>query len=300
MKRIIAFILFVLAFFGNVRAEEICISVAMPNQSMLDNNTKSILKSKLLNIVTNEGVASMECSAMVMVPEVSVVNSELVEGGMRNITALELSIAVSVRNIITNAVFNSLTISVRGNGYSKQEAIRSAINTIKESDFTQFATSSRKKIIDYYNANTTALIAKAKTLASQQEYDEALALLSTYPESLSGFSKVSAAIHEIFHQAQTQYCSQILLSARSAYANRDFETAAALASQIDATSSCGNEAKALLSSIKSSTDAEYNNQINLERQAIASKERIATATIHAARDIATAYFKRQTQYVFWW
>jgi hypothetical protein len=38
----------------------------------------------------------------------------------------------------------------------------------------------------------------------------------------------------------------------------------------------------------------------LEKEKIRSDERIKSAQIKAIKDIATAYFKRQTEYIFFW
>jgi len=107
------------------------ISVAMLPNSILDNNTKLILKNKLISIVCAEGIASTECCAIAMVPEVTVLEENLVEGGMRNIYTQQLSISVVVRDLITNTMFNSVTITCRGEGYSKVECMRNAIRKIK-------------------------------------------------------------------------------------------------------------------------------------------------------------------------
>lgn len=299
MKRFWILLITLITAIG-INAEDAYISVAMPSDSPLDNNTKSILKNKLLKIASAEGVASMECSAIAMIPDINILSKELVEGGMRNITTIELSITITVRNILTNAIFNTTTISAKGNGYSEIEAMRSAIKTIEPSRYLQFVKTAKEKIITYYRNNTSSLITKAKTLANQQQYDEDLATLSSYPESLSGYPQVAATIASIFKQSQTKYCSEILQAARAAYAQRDYEGAAELASTIDATSSCGSEAKALLSSIRKGAEQEYKNQLEMERQERLSNERVATATINAARDVAVAYYKRQNNYIFFW
>ena len=204
--------------------------------------------------------------------------------------------------MITNTVFNTMQIASKGEGYSDNEAKRSAINKIDalNTDYSRFVEATKLKISDYYRNNTSALIAKANTLASQQLFDEALALLSTYPESLPGYTKVSNAMTSIFKKCQTQYCSQILLSAQAAYSKHDYTEAAELVSMIDAQSSCAEQAKALLNSIKKGMDKQYSDIIAIEKEKIRSDERIKSAQIEAIKDIATAYFKRQTEYIFFW
>ena len=206
------------------QTDNVYISVAMPSDCTLDGNTKSILKNKLLQILSTEGVAGTECGAIIIVPEINIINSNSVYGGMRQILSVELGITVTVRNMITNTVFNTMQIASKGEGYSDNEAKRSAINKIDalNTDYSRFVEATKMKISDYYRNNTVSLITKANTLASQQLFDEALALLSTYPESLPGYTKVSNAMVSIFKKCQTQYCSQILLSAQAAYSKHDY------------------------------------------------------------------------------
>lgn len=286
----------------HAQTDNVYISVAMHSDCTLDSNTKSILKNKLLQILSAKGVAGTECGAVIMVPEINVINSNSINGGMRQIKSIELGITVTVRHLITNTIFNTIQIESKGEGYSDIEAKRSAINKIdvRNADYSKFVEAIKTKISDYYRDNTTALITKANTLASQQMFDEALALLSTYPESLSGYAQVSDAMTSIFKKCQTQYCSQILLSAQAAYSRQAYVEAAELVSMIDAQSSCAAQAKSLLNLIKSDMDKLHDEAVAMEKEKIRSEERIKTAQITAIKDITTAYFKRQTEYVFFW
>ena len=184
--------------------------------------------------------------------------------------------------------------------YSETEAVRSAIKKIMPEKYADFVRETKDRIVSYYRNNTAALIAKANTLAAQRQYDEALAVLSSYPESLSGYAQVSEVVAAILHKAQTEYCKEILQAAKAAYAIGNFEGAASIASAIDVTGSCGQEASALLDSIRNSVELKHKEQMETERQRTKSQERIATATINAARDVAVAYYKRSNKYIFFW
>ena len=301
MKKFFTLLLFVfVAVHMSAQSSDVFISVAMPSNSVLDNNTKTILKNKLLAICTVEGVAATECGAIAMVPEVAVLDEQLVEGGLRNIRTIEISINVSVRNIITNTVFNTLTITSKGEGYSMQESLRSAIKKINAQNYINFAQATKKKVEDYYSSNAANLIKKANTLSAQQQYDEAIALLTTFPESLADYSRVSAAIQNIYQQYLSQNCEEIMMMAQAEYAKRSFEKAADLAATVDPSSSCYNSAKSLLSSIKKDNDKIYQNEIEKERQEQRTRERITIAKVNAARDVAVAYFKRKSNYIFFW
>ena len=303
MKRQLSIILACyMALTAYCQSGDIYISVAMPPNCLLENNAKTILKNKLVTMASANGIMAAECSSIAFVPEISIEEENKVEGGMRTIYTRTLNITVTARNIITNTVFSSFQLSSNGEGHSIADANRSAINKInlQSSRYAKYVEETKRKIVDFYNKNTSTLITKANTLAAQQEYDEALALLSTYPESLNGYTIVAQTMKSIFQQCQDKYCREIILSARAAYAQRDFSTAAEIAASINAQSSCIGEAKQLLAQIKRDSDKEYNDKMALEREQIRSNERMHSATMNAARDIAKAYYKRQTYYIYWW
>lgn len=60
------------------------------------------------------------------------------------------------------------------------------------------------------------------------------------------------------------------------------------------------QAKALLDKINKSEDKLYNDMLAKEREEIQSKERIRLAQIKAIENVATAYFQRQSEYIFFW
>lgn len=301
MRKIVTLLcLFIIASNIVAQGNDVFISVAMPSNNIFDNNTKSLLKSKLLTICTNNGVAATECGAIAMIPDVAIIDEKIVEGGMRNIYTTEVNISVIVKNIITNTVFNSLNITTKGEGYSKSEAVRSAIKKIDEQKYNEFAIVTKNKVVDYYRSNSVNLIKKAYTLCAQQLYDEAIALLATYPESLADYSQVSDAIKEIFRQYLTQNCEEIMIMARAEYAKRNYDRAADLAASVDPSCSCFDNAKLLLSSIKKENDSVYQNEIESQKEKMKSKERVVTAAINAAKAVAVAYFQRESNYVFFW
>lgn len=280
--------------------DNIYISVAIPNHSNLNNNTGNILCGKLLGLVSKNGVAATESGALIIQPDVTILNKNTIATGMRNIMSVKIGLTLTVRNIITNTVFNTIDFSINGEGYSENEAMLSAFNKV---DFSaprceQFITISKEKIRKYYANNTSALITKAKTLAAQRNFDEALALLNTYPSSLEGYKQVSETMIQIYKSYQTLYCSQIMLSAEAALAKHDYEEAANIISTIDAQSSCAARVNKILATINNELRRQHKEQLSLYRQNMKSRERIALATISATKDIAKSYYSRQTKFIF--
>lgn len=282
------------------QSHDIYLSVAVPQNCILEENCRRALVNKVLSLCTTEGVAAKECGAIVIVPEVNLLDQEVVEGGMRNIYTMEMCINLKVMNVMSGTVFNTLSMSVKGEGYNKVEAERSVIRKLDMSKCSDFVRITKDKVADYYSHNTKVLIQKAQTLAAQQNYEEALALLASYPEFLSDYSEVSSAIKSIYQRYLTQNCEEVLMLARAEISKRNYDVAANIAASIDPSSSCYNDASEILSLIKSDVDEMYKVDIANERDIRKSQERFAIAEINAARDIAVAYYKRKTTNIFLW
>ena len=296
----ITIILMTMSSFAQENNIPLDISVAMHSECELDNNSKTLRKNKLLNLANSNNLTVVDYGAVAMIPSVTVLKETVIEGSMKNILSIELQVTIKVLSVFDGTIFNTMYIECKGEGYSKTEAQHSAIKKMDLMACDEGLRLAISKIGVYYKSKTSAIIAKASTLASQQKYDEAFAILSSYPESFPGYQQISATIVDIFKTAQTQYCSQILQEARSYYANRDFETAAYLLAMIDANSNCKQDVEKLQSAIKHDVDGVYTNEINEEKERRKSNERIAKATINTAKDIAVAYYQRHPEYIFFW
>lgn len=313
MKRILLFIIALNAFLSVYpQTSSISIAVVVPKQEMtLDRNTFSILKNKVSSAMTMNDVSTAMYSGIVLYPTLNVVNQQTVEGGMRKIQVIELELNLNIKQTITETSFSSFSQKFRGEGFSVDEAKRNAISKIDPSSyaFSNFIKTTQGRIIDYYNKNTQVLITKAKSLVSTQQYSEALALLTTYPETLDGYEAVSNTAISIFKQWQIQNCSQLLQRAKGEITLDNIENAIAILTSIDVTSPCGEEASEMIKSVKAHLDKEKEEAIKKEE-----KERAETLSmlqsekkaeyeleklkIKAVKEMAKSYFENQPTYIF--
>ena len=61
------------------------ISVAMHSECELDNNSKTLLKNKLLNLANSNNLTVVDYGAVAMIPSVTVLKETVIEGSMKNI-----------------------------------------------------------------------------------------------------------------------------------------------------------------------------------------------------------------------
>lgn len=286
-----------------VYAQGVEIAFAIPSgNSQLSDNTAKMLRSKFLPAMTENGVETAEVSTIAIKPEISFINRQVVEGGMRNIYTSDIQFNFVCANLVTGTTFASCVITVRGEGFSDDDAIKNAISKLSSQDkrLTAFVNNSKDKIVDYYQRNLNSVISRAHTFANIHQYDEGLALLFSFPATITGYAKINNEITAIYSQYQTKECSNIIQKARAEYANGNYEGAAEYLQQIDMTSSCAAEAKRLCTQIKQSRDAEARQAVELiERQAQREAD-VEKQRIRAARDVAVAYCKRRTDVFFVW
>ncbi|MBR1792479.1 MAG: hypothetical protein IJ764_02420, partial [Bacteroidales bacterium] len=152
----------------------------------------------------------------------------------------------------------------------------------------------KRKIIAYYEAQSSTIIATARSLAAQHQYEEAFYLLAGIPsECSSAYGKALTAGNEIFAQ-YTDYCCQInLAKARTLWAAEQNSSGAAKAGEYLSTiypeAACYGEAEALYQEIKGKVLDDwhfemkrYQDGIDLER-----------ARIDAWRQVGIAYGNHQ-------
>lgn len=253
MKTTLKAIVILLCCFTAISAQGIEIAFALPSGTeQLSTNTAKMLRSKILPAMTECGVETAEVSTIAIKPEISFVDRQVVEGGMRNIHTSNIQFNFICTNLVTGTTFASSIVTMRGEGFSDDDAIKNALSKLSSQDrrFVDFVQTAKARIIDYYQRNLSSVISRAHAFANIQQYGEGLALLLSCPSTINGYTNINKEIASIYRQYQTQECSNTIQKARTEYANGNYESAAEYLQQIDMTSSCATEAKNLCTKIK--------------------------------------------------
>lgn len=275
---------------------DVCIGVVCPESlEYFSQSGLSRLSQKMEQIATNNGVAAFYDGAFVMFPKLAVYDIQSVEGGMKKIETLKVDMTINVIQMATKTIIGSIPVVLSGSGYSIEEATSNAISKINARDakYSTFLSDCKKLIIDYDEKNSKNSILKAKTLASQQRYEEALALLALYPESLPSYSLVSAAIVHIYKDYQKERSAQLVLEAKSAIAIQDYELAADLLAGVDPESPSFKEALKLIEIVKKNVTKEQQDAIDRAWKLYNSEVALEKYRINAAKEVAKAYYSNQ-------
>ena len=131
--------LLILTFFHKINAhksseteDNLNISVVVPVQMEgLTNGQLSKLKTKLLRMVSNYGIAGEGFTdKFILYPKYEIYDHKVVEG-LQNVHVIDVEFNLIVKEVRTGNVYSVYSKEITGDGYSKKEAINQSISQIK-------------------------------------------------------------------------------------------------------------------------------------------------------------------------
>lgn len=283
MKKLALVLLLLIILCGNSFGQDsnqVCIASVVPDQTDdMDARTLNMLQTRMESVTSQNGFSTTQNGSFVMYPVVNVLESEVIEGGLRNYFKQTVELSLFVCQETTRTGFGSHTVSLTGTGFTRNEALRNAFQKLNPSDpdIVRWLSKCREKIQEYYTSNCSQIIASAKVLGVAGKYDEALALLDTYPNTLEGYNKVVETQLQFYDKMAREQCSVLLARAESAISVQEYVEASQILADISFDSPCSSEAALLLNrlntELKEAQEAE-------QRAAIEAEERERAERIH--------------------
>jgi len=258
------------------------------------------LENKLKQIITANGMsASPFSSRFIITANVTVVTKDMTATAPP-MQAYTLDVTFYVGDGFEGKSFASYTSTIKGVGANETKAYTAALKNIKTNDpgYQAFIEKGKAKIIEYYNSQCDFIIKEAKTLATQNKFEEAIWKLTSVPDVCADcYNKCMDAVAHIYKQQIDRDCKLKLTEANNLWAANQTVDAAnqvgAIVSTIEPEAACFGEVKALSNKIaarvKELDAREWN--YTLKEQAQESER------IKAYRDIGVAYGNGQPQNV---
>lgn len=277
---------------------KIALSLVMPeNVDGLDASQLTKLGTKITQIVTKSGLAASGYNnSFVIYPIFAVYDTEVVEGGMQNITVVTAEVTLFIKQVDNNVVFSTISKSLKGSGSNKQKAITNSISKISINDpsYTAFIETGKTKIIQYYESKCSDIINKSDGYVKMQQYEQALGLLMTVPEEVSDcYYQVQDKAIEAYKAYQNQQCTELILKAKTTLAANDYIETLYILAEIDPSTSCYNEALVLAKSAETKVDAEAKQKWDFQMQQYNDDISLRNKRIDAVKEIAVSYFNNQ-------
>ena len=284
MKRLILFFCLCLstAFLSSIAQEpgQINVGVIVPDYiENMEQGQINRLRTKIEQICTSNGIsAGYVPDGFVIYPSFELYEPEIVEGGMRPIYQVRADMTLFIRQVGRTGVA-SVSKQLRGNGTSLNQAIVNAIASIKvqDSDFKEFMQEGKEKISAFYEQVCAASIIKADGMVQREEYEAAIALLMSMPETVSCYEEITQKTVEIYNRNKDKLCRSWLNAAQAAAAQRDYAKATECMVQIAPSSDCQMEVEKLIQHIADKIDAkekqawdfamkQYNDQLEMKKE----------------------------------
>ena len=277
---------------------KIALSVIMPeNVDGLDVSQLSKLETKISQIVTVSGLAASGYNNnFIIYPKFAIYESNIVEGGMQNITVVTAELSLFIKQVDNNLLFSTICKQIKGSGSNKELAITNAISKIPTNDpeFKTFIETGKTKIIQYYETKCVDIIKKSDSYVKMQQYEQALGLLMTVPEEVSScYNQIQDKAIEAYKAYQTQKCAELIQKTKTSLASNDYVGALNTLSDIDPSASCFNEAQTLAKTAETKVDAEEKKQWDFQMKQYNDAVSLEKQRVEAIKEIAVSYYKSQ-------
>lgn len=293
------FSLFCLSIYGQNKSD-INIGILVPtHQENISSDIFRLLNTKLKSISNNNGVSSDMYGSFVMYPIVNILDHKLVEGGLKNMYVADVELSLFVKQIKTNSEYGFCNIVLKGTGNNLENAIKNAISKIdvRSNIYTAFLSESKNKIKEYYLSNKSSIINNAMSLSQLGKYEEAIASLMVYPETLEGYNEIITTATNLYMQLQNKICDKIIKDAQGKVALKEYENAINILLEIDSESICSDFANNLINDIQEEIKNEIKKEEDMEREfvnkIIDNEYSLESKRINAMRAIAIEFARNQ-------
>lgn len=307
----------------------IAINVVIPHLPNVPEEARAALETKMQQVVTQYGLACNGATdRFVMTAKVNVTSKDVTPTTPVKISQ-KMEVTMFIGDVVDNKVYESVVFTVTGIGQSEAKSMIQAFNQIKHSNpkMKSFMENAEQKIITYYTSNCQFILTEANTLASNQQYDAAIAKLMAVPEVCTEcYEKCMEKAVEVYRKKIGNEGDLLVQQARNAWlAKRDYESASealAILAKVNPLSTAQDKVQALVNEInkhlrgeeaaraKAAKEAaekaeareqrdwdfkvkQYEDNLAMVRQQQKDNTTIQREQIAAAREVGVAYGKNQ-------
>jgi hypothetical protein len=198
------------------------LTVMLPGDNGLSTEENRLLESKMLQIITANGIGGMGGNPrFIFTPIVNVLKKEVTSTAPVKYS-IKYDVTLYVADMLTGNVFGTYNTQFLGVDESETRAFLSGFNSIKATDanIQKFLKNSQDKIIEYYVNNGDKIIAEANSLANQDKYSQAISLLESIPsEATDVFAKAQVEIEKVFQSYLDNQCETTLAMMKAELGN---------------------------------------------------------------------------------
>ena len=214
-------------------------------------SAERMLLNKMGQIATKNGMASYG-NRFIMYPHVTIISQDITPT-LPPMHAYNLDVTLYIADNMTQSIFSSTTLSLKGVGKNPTKAYIGALKMVnyKRPEIQSFVDEGKNRIIEYYNSKCDFILKDAESLAGRKEFDEAIYTVMSIPDICKDcYMKGQDLAIKIFKQKMENECMQNIADARAAKAKDDYDLAASYLAGILPDVSCYADAQSLLKEIE--------------------------------------------------
>ncbi|MCI7575751.1 MAG: hypothetical protein MSS82_03075 [Bacteroidales bacterium] len=260
------------------------------------------LTHQLNKLLTQNGIASSDMQNQFFITATATPLTKDILPGPPTQIAENMEITFYIADAYNQVIFSTTSLTAKGVGITEAKAYMNAIQhlNINQPDLQEFVQKGKTKVIDYYNTQADKMFAKARSLAFQKDYEQALYIVTCIPSECDRYEDALAMGNEIFQQYIDYLCDVNLAAAKTAWMaeqnSKGAENAGAYLQYIYPDAACYEDAQVLYQEIKGKVLDDWKFEMKKWQDGID----IEMAKIYAWRDIGVAYGTNQQPITTGW
>lgn len=263
-------------------------------------HAKSLLTSRLTRVITEKGMGGAGVSPRFLVTAKMDLLTKDVSPTVPPIETYTFDISLYIVDFVDKNIVSSTMFTAKGAGTNKNKAYVNALRTInlrnKNVDF--FLDEGKQKIIEYYNSRCDFVIARAKTLAGQNQFAAAMGTLASVPEVCKDcYLKALDEIGPIYQDMIDHDCQMMVNVANTVWASQPNSQGAMMAgsvlSQIDPDSKCYSNSQTLISKMAKKVLQDENRDWSFMKEVYEDEVMLESLRIRAFREVGVAFGENQ-------
>jgi len=288
--------------YGSANDEDrIAIDVLIPPQvEDIPDQARALLENKLMEVAVKNGLGGSGPSPRFALTAKMVALTKDIAPTVPSMEAYNFQIYLYIVDCVDQIVVSTTSMSSKGAGTNKNKAYLSALRPINmnNAELNQFMKTGKQKIIEYYNSRCDFVIAKAKALQAQNQFQAAIATLSGIPEVCKDcYMKALKEIEPIYKDYIDHDCQIFVNMATSTWAANPTSAGAADAGKIlcliDPDSKCYGETKGLIAKMEAKVQKDEIRDWKFMERVWGDNVALEKLRIKAYRDIGVAFGNNQ-------
>lgn len=281
--------------------DRIAIDVLVPPQvEDIPDQAQALLENKLMEVAVKNGLGGSGPSPRFVLTAKMVAMSKDITPTVPPMEAYNFQIYLYIVDCVDQIVVSTTSMSSKGAGTNKNKAYLTGLKTINmnNSELERFMKTGKQKIIEYYNSRCDFVIAKAKALQAQNQFQAAIATLSGIPEVCKDcYMKSLQEIGPIYKDFIDHDCQIFINLATSTWASNPTAAGAADAGAIlcliDPDSKCYGETKGLIAKMEAKVQKDEIRDWKFMERVWGDNVALEKLRIKAYRDIGVAFGNNQ-------